>query len=242
MIFTKQAKNIKESVNLSCEEYGECEKINVLSWHRKDTEYYELSPYFLKTDGQEGDEVWDDILFENFWQGSKIFPEVNTTIIKPHFSSNIIWHEHHGQEIHFSNNEIRDEYFSWRNSIWNCPNPIRYPNSYHRRHECIFSRIVINGKEKRYNYIDARKNIYCKNYTRLVRTKQSYNKILNMLKQGIDICIVEVDVPHEDKKGAYGRYADVPLTLEILRELINDDSEPFGHGLALAAALLEDLK
>lgn len=238
MIFAKRAKNIKESISIQTDD---CIKINVLSWHKKDTEYYELSPYFLKTDGNESDETWPGIIFENFWQASKVFPEVNTTITKPHFSSNIIWWEHHGRQIHFENDQLNDEYFEWRNSIWNCQNPVRYPNSYERRHQCIFSRIMKNGKEYRYNYVQARKKIYAKNYMRLIRTKSSYHKILDMLKDGQKICIVEVDVPHEDKKGLYGAYANMELTMDMIKELVNDTSEPFGHGLALAAALLEDL-
>jgi len=41
------------------------EKINVLSWKPKETKFYELSPYHLKTDGKGEIDMPAGIIFEN---------------------------------------------------------------------------------------------------------------------------------------------------------------------------------
>lgn len=39
-------------------------KVPVLSWHKKDSEFYTLSPYYLKTDGNEENINSGNIIFE----------------------------------------------------------------------------------------------------------------------------------------------------------------------------------
>jgi hypothetical protein len=84
-----------------------------------------------------------------------------------------------------------------------------------------------------------------KEYIRLIRKLLIYHQLLAKIIKGQNILITEVDVPHKDKKGFYNKDLDnnniYNPTIESLNILLNDSSEPFGHGLCLAYALLEDI-
>lgn len=89
-------------------------------------------------------------------------------------------------DILISNNIINcDLYFKWRNELWNCPNPIRYPNKRYRRKNTQFSLCIDEyGNEDRMNYITSRKYMYVKEYIRLIKKLPEYNKLLDKLKNG----------------------------------------------------------
>ena len=231
-IATKRVKSISEK----CIAPKDYIVINVFSWHKKDTEYYDLCPYELRTDGNEEQYNEGGIIFENFWQGSKVYPIVYPIEVYPHYSFKgkekyLIW-KYDKEEVHLDeNNNIKEEYWNWRDSIFKCKKAIRYPNSYHKRSTCKFVLHVDDNKiMQRMDYITARKELYIKEYIRLIRLKDSYKKILNHVKNGKKICIFEIDVPN-----------DFFITsLENLNILMEDKSKPFGHGLCLAKALHED--
>ena len=161
MIIAKQTKNKKEAEHLIPP--INFELINVLSWKKKESKYYELSPYFLKTDNKgiypEG------IIFENLWQGSKIYEYVYDIEVYPHFmhkgNLNQLWWKYkckNKSEQHLIDNNITSEWYNWRNSLWNCEHPIRYPNGINRRKLCKFSvkyERNLSGEliEKRLDYI-----------------------------------------------------------------------------------------
>jgi hypothetical protein len=246
MIATKQVKSISDA----CIPPTNYIAVNVFSWHKKDTEFYELCPYYLKTDGNEKQQNDGNVIFENFWQGSKVYPIVYPIEVYPHFSMKgnpkyLSW-KYDKQENHLDNDDnVLQEYWNWRKSIFDCKKPIRYPNSFRLRGSCKFSLVKEkDGSTSKYDYVTSRKEIYCKEYMRLVRKKESYKKILSYLKEGKNICIFEVDVPTKYKKGLYGKYAD-GLTfyadIKKINKLLDDTSEPFGHGLCLAKALFEDI-
>lgn len=247
MIATKQIKSISEK----CIPPNNYKAINVFSWHEKDTEYYDLCPYYLKTDGNEIQLNDGNVIFENFWQGSKVYPKVYPIEIYPHVSLKgnpkyLSW-KYENEETHIDkNNNVLPNYWTWRQSIFDCKKPLRYPNSYKLRTTCKFA--ILKDKNNnlvKYDYLTARKELYCKEYMRLIRHKKSYAKLLNLLKKGENICIFEVDVPTSSKKGLYGKYAIGNVfyaDLNKINDLLNDTSEPFGHGLCLAKALLEDME
>lgn len=248
-IITTQSKNIKHRPEVP----NGYEYVNVLSWHKSDTKYYEMSPYFLKTDGNEIQVNDGGVIFENFWQGSKVYPIVYPNEVYPHYSKkgnpNYLLFKWDTKESHYNKETDTinyDKYLKFRSAIFSCKNAIRYPNGYNHRSECVFSLIIDKNKtETRYGYQEARENIYVLEYVRLVRKLPIYMYLLNKLKTDplYKICISEVDVPSPDKKGHYKiptNYFD--CTLESIQLLIKDTSCPFGHGLALAYALLKDLE
>jgi hypothetical protein len=214
------------------------EKINVMSWHKKDTEYFELSPYYLRTDGKEELKNPGNIIFENFWQSSKVYPIVYPQKVYPHRAlvgkPNFLLWEWKNEEKHFINNVIQPEYYVWRDSINSCQKAIRYPNGFHGRTTVAFS--LLN--EKRLGYLDARKEIYVKEYSRLVRSKNIYKKLLTCK----NICIIEVDLPCYAKKGIWHTNESnvYELNLEKVNNLLESTENAFGHGLVLAKCLFED--
>lgn len=246
MIYFKKTSNLKEANALRAPGY---KVINVLSWHAKDTRYYELCPYYLKTE--------EGALFENDWQARKLFEYVYDNEVYPHYSlqgkPQYLWWKYEcengsGREKHYdkATDTIMPEYFKWKQSLLDCPHPVRYPNKSFRTKLCQFA--LDNDTDdhsKRYGYIDARKNIYCNKYKKLVRELDIYNELLQDVKNGVKILITEVDVPCKGKKGFYGLNLDenniYQADLDKIQVLLNDPSEAFGHGICLAYALLEDL-
>lgn len=220
------------------------EMVNVLPWHKKDSKYYELCPFYLKTD-DEG-EVWmpNGCIFENIYQNMKIYPKIHDIVVKPCAKSNIIWWEwNKGTKDIYKDGKITEHYYDWFWSIANCPNPIRYPVGFKNRSECLFSLALINGEYYKLSYLYSRVQIYYENYVRLVRKLPIYKELLEKLRSGVNLCITEVDVPEKNKRGLFGNVDEdgyFICTLENLEELIVDTSEAFGHGLCLANALLED--
>ena len=222
--------------------------VPALSWHTKEP-YHVFSPFYLRTDGLEQQHNAGGIIFENFWQGSKVYPSVDTTEIysnrfrkgKPIFK----YQTTNGQtEKHIDNNKILPDYWRWRQQLWMCPSAVRYPVGRTARKNCAFSLLrQSDGTEKRLDYLESRKQIYGAEYKRLIRKLPEYQTLLNRLRAGEKLCIFEIDVPAPSKKGAYGHnchdgyYVATPENLDIL---INDPSEPCGHGIFLAQAFFED--
>ena len=123
MIHLKKTNNLNEAKNLIPP--PQTKLVNVLSWHDKDTKYFELSPYFLKTE--------DGVLFENYWQKMKVYDFVYDIEVYPHYSfkgnEKYLWwrykcNNNKGKEMHYNkeNDEIMPEYFLWRKSINNVLN------------------------------------------------------------------------------------------------------------------------
>ena len=241
-IITKRVTSLNESN--SCLVPDDYEKVNVFTWHSKDSKYYELSPYFLKTDGKEELQNNGNILFENFWQGSKVYPIVYPIEIFPHYTlkSNrkyLSW-EWTTTNYHILENKVQENYFEWRQSIFNCNKPLRYPNGIKNRKSCAFSLLG----DKRLNYIQARKEIYVKEYSRLIRNTNAYKTLLTKLCTNKNLCIIEIDVPSYDKTGMWKSNENniCYMSLDFLYQLQNQETYPFGHGLVLSMCLLEDSK
>jgi hypothetical protein len=226
--------------------------INVMSWN-KTNEFYQFSPYHLRTDGDEKQLNNGNIIFENFWQGSKVFDEICSIDVYPNWRQRnnpkqLIWHytatnnceKHYDKET----KTISAKYFEWRNSIWNCQKAIRYPNGYNKRSKVLFSLYISLNNVEHLDYIQSRKMIYFNEYCRLIRKLPIYNKLLGRLKNNENLCILEIDVPTKGKKGLYGKNVNddntYDCTLERINALLEDPSEPFGHGLCIVHCLLMD--
>ena len=229
--------------------------INVLKW--KNSKWKNLSPYLLVTDGLESHSNPGNVIFENYWQGCKIYDMVYENKVyasRYHINKpeHLWWdfqpiNEEGDQTYDVENQTIDyDNYYHWRDSLWECENPIRYPNKIHRRKNTQFALYKSKSKEKRLSYIQARKQIYFKEYVRLIKQTNEYNLLLDKLYNGENIMICEVDVPSNGKKGEYGLDCDSNgtcyMTLDKLKLLLNDDNEAFGHGLCICYALLQELE
>lgn len=253
MIATQQIKSTTAKPIISSE-YSDYEIINLLKWNN--SKWKALCPYLLKTDGDELCCNPGGIIFENFYQGCKLYPEIYSNSVyasKYHMNNpKYLWWEYNTVSpdkdvlLNVDDTINYDLYFRWRNSLWSCPNPIRYPNKIHRRMNVMYSLVLDSfGHEHKLDYISARKELYMKEYIRLVRKLPEYDKLLNKLRNGSKLLLCEVDVPANHKKGNYGlncmTCGTYTLSIEKLDLLLNDPSEAFGHALCIAYALLLDL-
>ena len=174
--------------------------INVLSWHPKDTKYYTLSPYHLRTDGKEEQKNDGGVLFENVWQSAKLYETVESIQCFAHPSqrTNPWWsYVTNGKEKHLDeNNNVLPAYYNWRNSLWKCQKPIRYPVGRKNAHLCKFA--LLN--DEKLDYLQSRKRLYGQEYKRLIKKLPEYQDILDLLCEGKKICIFEIDVPSPNKK------------------------------------------
>lgn len=203
------------------------------------TKYGSLGPYVLC------DEMGR--LIENVWQFSKVYKKVpKTKQVYSRWDSRVIW-DHH-EEVHTdSSNNPNKNYWEWRKKGMECKDPIRYPVGKKARGMCLYS-IPEHDKNKRLNYIDARKEIYCRVYTNSVRGAPQFHELKKRIDSGENLLIIEVDGPRQESLEYYKEKYNVDndfivndtidVTKENLDIMLNDDKHSFGHGYCLAAALL----
>lgn len=214
----------------------------------KSSEYGSLGPYCLKDKHGR--------ILENIWQFSKIFEEVPISRqTYSRYDRKIIWD--HPAEVHLIDGKPTLEYKLWRQKGINCEYAVRYPVGFHHKNKCVgsirskeYNKCILdpNHVPKLLNYIEARKEIYLKNYLKLVKFEKDFLKLKNMLKEGKNLLIIEVDGPHGDYLDHYKNTYDVAddfivdntilATKENMSIMLNDPKFPFGHGYCLAVALL----
>ena len=200
-----------------------------------------LGPYELKDD--------NGCILENIFQFSKCYERVPpVTLSKSRWDRTIIWS--HPAEIHCSKGLIQPTYWEWRFKGMTNPYAVRYPVGYSpsMRSKCLFSIPDEEHPEIRLGYIDARKQIYVRWYCDLVKKCDEYNDLIEMLNEGTNLLIIEVDGPHQETLSYYQEHYGVDddfiendtmlATEENLSIMLNDDKHPFGHGYCLAMALL----
>lgn len=82
------------------------------------------------------------------------------------------------------------------------------------------------------NYIDSRKQVYIPEYYELISSK--LDKWKEILENGKDIVIYDFDGP----KNIDGEPLCLTLTLDLLKEKVNYEGNPFGHGYIVGASIL----
>ena len=225
--------------------YPEFEPIVVMT---PSTKYGSLSPYVLRRVLPDSDGLVRSQLMENIWQFSKVYHKVPKA--KEYYSRydrTVIWE--HPEETHLVDGELTEEYWSWREKGMNAKHPIRYPTGFHHRGQCSYALAKRGGKQL--SYIQARKVIYLPVYHELVITQPQFKQLLDKLKDGINLLIIEVDGPHQESlnyyKEKYGvgdefiEKDSMPVTRENLKIMLNDPKHPFGHGYCLAMSLISEL-
>jgi hypothetical protein len=125
-------------------------------------------------------------------------------------------------------------------------NSIKYPIKKHRRKKTKIEIIDRLENKNNLNYFSTQKEIYVKEYIKLIKKLPEYTKLLNKIKNNKNIMICEINVPAIFKKGEYQKDCNVNnicfMSIDKLKLLLNDTNELFGHGLCLAYSLLLDLE
>lgn len=183
-----------------------------------------LSHFYLK--------FAEGAIFENFWQSHKVWDTVSKQKTK-----NWSWpEEKHVEEDDEKNPNKKWE--KWHDALLFHDLPVRRPNG---KNVPLYSW----WKGEKLNLIESRKKIYIPYLKKLYRANPIYNKLLEKVRAGKNIMLIEPDGPFLE---AYpnGLEINLPL-LHSLIEKTNYKEEgfpekyrPYGHSFVLAMCLLED--
>ena len=221
-------------------QYPEFTQIVVLT--KTSSTYGGLSPYHLKNEqGQ---------LLECVWQFSKTYQTVPSASI-PYSSGNsrIVW-KWPSQTHVDQRGDLTPEYWQWRLTGKNNPEPVRNPVGWKHLSNCLYALEKdepISESNPKLDYIEARKKIYVPIYIEAVAKEQQFHELKRRHQSGENLLIIEVDGPHQEAleyyKEKYGvgdsfiEKNSVEATEGNLAIFLNDPKYPFGHGYCLAWAL-----
>lgn len=190
-------------------------------------------------------------IMENLWKFSQVHQSIPKTMQRySRYDSKIIWS--HPAETHMlADGTLTPEYFAWREKGMNCKWPVSYPVGFAHRHKCVgFMLDPTPAHCHMLTYIEARREIYLKEYVRLARQQSLYKVLKCKLASGINLLIIEVNGPHQESLSYYqSKYSVAPdfidgdsmlATQSNLELMLNDGGHAFGHGYALAWALIHD--
>lgn len=144
------------------------------AWSRGASPYNQLSPFHIKDENGH--------IFENMWQSYKVWDTV-----QKQNKSNWSWKEEkHVDEYNKPNNEWE----KWHHSLKSHQQPVRRPNG---RNIPLYA--FFEGEEL--DVVQARKRIYIPTLQRLYRAHKVYQDLLQLVKGGQNIIIVEPDGCHD---------------------------------------------
>ena len=227
------------------------------------SEYGMLGPYCLTIKKKFSDGIVREVIFENWFQFSKVYQRVpEVAEIRSRFDRTVIWRwpsETHctlvsNQEKTQSVWKIEPSYLKWREAGMLVSDPIRYPVGKANTHKCLFAlKEDENGiiNPKMLTYVESRKEIYMKEYCKLVKQHPMFETLRKRLLNGDNLLIVEVDCCQERSLNYYlqtyakshnikedfidqGTMLVTPTNIDIM---LNDTKERFGHGYCLGYTL-----
>lgn len=205
-----------------------------------------LSPYKVSDD--------QGRLHENLWQFAKVYESM------PEQKQGSKWKW--PAETHVVKGEVQPNHWKWREAGMKHKQAVRYPVGKEARHKCLYALWpknyddILNPKAEmeKLGYVEGRKRIYAGLYVRFVKKEPEFEKLRNMLADGYNLQILDVDGPdiiHDDHGTAVpptdqmtvGKYGESGVgSIEVnennIRMLLNETRRQFGHGFCLATALL----
>lgn len=239
----------------------------VVTSHNQTKLGHSLSPYVLADSAGR--------IMENLWQFSKIYPRVSKQTqsdwswdtevhcLSPPTGSQLLKAIGHDQKPKI---KPTDQYWEWRQKGMSHDKPVRYPNGYNGKSECIcvlwpasgFLDDIMNPNAPmlQLGYVDSRKKVYVHLYSMLAKHNAEFVELRKMLEKGLNLQLLDVDGPNTEiavkngkikapydqiPDGIYGETSGVDsiaINEQNIRALIEDTDQPFGHGYVLAALLL----
>jgi len=103
----------------------------------------------------------------------------------------------------------------------------RYPGSKNKK---VLYALFNNEKM---DYVTSRKKVYVPRYHELMKEKEMALKWKETIHKGKDVVVYDFDGPRE----LDGSVTCVEVTVDLLKEKINDTRFPFGHGYVVASFL-----
>lgn len=176
--------------------------------------------------------------------------------MKSKYDRTVIWkwpREEHVKKIEHQNGsyyQIQPAYLIWRKALMLNPEPVRYPVGKDNMKNCLFAlKQNTDGSlnPQMLNYIDARKEIYLKEFVKILKIHPEFLKLKERLHRGENLLIVEVDCCqarslnyYKEKYGVGDDFIENETMLATeynLNLLLNDSKERWGHGMVIAGAL-----
>ena len=94
---------------------------------------------------------------------------------------------------------------------------------------------IFPGHENPLFYIESRKLVYVPEYYNLISHSRLLRSLKQDIKNGISYTIYDFDGPRKED----GSPTINEMSLEFIKEKINDTRYPFGHGYIIAATLMD---
>lgn len=155
--------------------------------------------------------------FENYWQYGKIFQELDHVDNEGHLTET--WYKFREYGYAKSGGD--------RHPKGTKSSEVKFIDAAGRKHYKYYTAISSCYLDNIYNYIESRKYIYVPVYAWLVSQTPVYLELMKQVEAGNQFQILDFDI----LPGSH------QVTLEFLKERINDPSTPFGHGYVLAGLL-----
>jgi hypothetical protein len=95
-------------------------------------------------------------------------------------------------------------------------------------------------------YVESRKKVYVPFYHAFMKDCDSLKELRGRVERGGDVVVYDFDGPRlprgktdcmDEVALVDGDVACMPVSLDLLRDKINDEEHPFGHGYVVAAAI-----
>lgn len=209
------------------------------AWSRGAGEWKKLSPFFIGPIEYKdsGGEISKAKIFENFWQGQKVYTQIEKQNQK---KNEWVWPKTRQMD---KNQNPNDSWYKWNAALMKHKKAVRRPAG-----KAIPKYAYWEGEKL--GIIESRKRIYIPYYQKLIRKSPVYKKLLKMVKSGKNIIIVEPDGPDirlfPDGKEVYGNLLEEWIEVTDRKEV--DETEDgksryraYGHGFVIAQTLIEDL-
>jgi hypothetical protein len=162
-----------------------------------------------------GDQI--AVNFENYWQYGKIFQELGHVDTSGHLTP--AWYSFRAKGYQKEKGD--------RHPVGTKSDEVKFVDPNGNRHFRYYSAISSMYLNNICDYITSRKLIYAPVYGWLVARTPAFAELQKMVNSGRSVQILDFDVVP----------GSTVVTVEFLRERINDPTVPFGHGNVLAGLL-----
>ena len=115
-----------------------------------------------------------------------------------------------------------------------------------RRHPKMRTSRVLHSKHKRFpdqqlGYVESRKKVYVPDYFNMIKDHPHFLQLRDRVMNGdlsdSDMVVYDFDGPKREE-GFLKNIPDIQeVSIDMLKDKINDEKYPFGHGYVVAAAL-----
>jgi len=198
------------------------------------TQLQEFSPHRLRD--PRGASVYHAFEF------SKVHEKIYSNTIRDHEGP--IWHQ--DNETHFRDGHTTPEYWRWRERGMQNPRGIYRPHRSDQSDRVLFHywRNDETGAYERLSAIDARREIFCRQYMEAAKKEPLFRELQDKLRRGVNIEIFDSEGPRASaKRVPFDRLVEsaegLAMTRENVRLLLHNTKIRLCASVPLACALLE---